>query len=213
MSNPTFIDTNRPSLPHKRRELALQIFIVSLGVFFLAALVGYAIILAKNPARFSNDLFPRIPLLLWVGTALLACGSGSIELALRNVKKQKIDKFQTWIFSAFIFGALFCIFQSMGLIQLFGHHFNNLTPIDQVTGAVQGTYNQSVGPYGMIATLVFVHAAHFLGGLVFLGYVARQSFLGKYDHEYHSGVTLSSLYWRFMDLVWVAMLVVILFVR
>jgi len=49
--------------------------------------------------------------------------------------------------------------------------------------------------------------------MVFLGYVTRQAFRGKYDHERHWAVDHCASYWHFLDVVWACMLITFVIAR
>ncbi|MDQ3331760.1 MAG: cytochrome c oxidase subunit 3, partial [Planctomycetota bacterium] len=58
---------------------------------------------------------------------------------------------------------------------------------------------------GLLFVLILLHALHFVAGMIALTIVTRRGLAGRYDHEYHGGVRLCALYWRFLDVVWIAL--------
>jgi len=64
--------------------------------------------------------------------------------------------------------------------------------------------------FGLIATLIVIHALHVIGGVVPLAVVTRHAHRGRYDHESHGPVTYVAMYWHFLDAVWVVMFAVLL---
>lgn len=56
---------------------------------------------------------------------------------------------------------------------------------------------------GLLFVLVLLHILHFVAGMIGLSIVTVRGLKGRYDHEYHSGVRLCAVYWRFLDVVWV----------
>ena len=63
---------------------------------------------------------------------------------------------------------------------------------------------------GFIFFLVIIHALHLLGGVIPLAVVTRNAHLGAYDHESHGPVKYVTMYWHFLDVVWIAMFAVLL---
>jgi cytochrome c oxidase subunit 3 len=61
--------------------------------------------------------------------------------------------------------------------------------------------------YGMSFTLSFIHALHVFGGMIFLGFVIKNAYLERYDHERHWTVDNCASYWHFLDVVWACMLI------
>ncbi|HEX6985289.1 MAG TPA: cytochrome c oxidase subunit 3 [Planctomycetaceae bacterium] len=58
---------------------------------------------------------------------------------------------------------------------------------------------------GLVFVLILLHALHFIAGMVGLTVVTVRGLAGRYDHEYHGGVRLCAVYWRFLDVVWIAL--------
>ena len=47
------------------------------------------------------------------------------------------------------------------------------------------------------------HGAHVLVGLLFLTLILARSLRGQFDANHHVGVAAATLYWHFVDVVWV----------
>lgn len=58
---------------------------------------------------------------------------------------------------------------------------------------------------GLLFVLILLHALHFVAGMIGLTVVTVRGLAGRYDHEYHGGVRLCAVYWRFLDVVWIAL--------
>jgi cytochrome c oxidase subunit 3 len=52
-------------------------------------------------------------------------------------------------------------------------------------------------------TMTGFHGAHVLGGLVFLGLILWRAMRGQFSAQHHVGVAAATLYWHFVDVVWV----------
>jgi heme/copper-type cytochrome/quinol oxidase subunit 3 len=48
------------------------------------------------------------------------------------------------------------------------------------------------------------HMAHVVGGLLVIATLFLWAVLGKFDAEHHAAVSIGSLYWHFVDVVWLA---------
>ena len=235
----TFAATSRAG--QERKEFALYILIASLGMFFVAAILGYLLI--RLSVR--TELPPvELPPVLWLSTLLAIAGSSLLWRALRSVRRERQSRFRKEILAAFVLGAGFCISQSIGLsIVLDAHmeaqarrqavaavpqeekkpeiivpslHGPVLTPSSERLGQSPrgigsgGTSPRDpaagqVGLDGLLFMLILLHALHFVGGMVALTIVTVRSLAGRYDHEYHGGVKLCAVYWRFLDVVWIAL--------
>jgi heme/copper-type cytochrome/quinol oxidase subunit 3 len=58
---------------------------------------------------------------------------------------------------------------------------------------------------GILFVLILLHALHFVAGMIALTIVTVRGLKGRYDHEYHGGVRMCAFYWRFLDVVWLAL--------
>ena len=63
---------------------------------------------------------------------------------------------------------------------------------------------------GLVFVMVLLHVLHFAGGMIALAIVTWRGLRGRYDHEYHGGLQLCAIYWRFLDVVWIALFVAFL---
>jgi heme/copper-type cytochrome/quinol oxidase subunit 3 len=57
--------------------------------------------------------------------------------------------------------------------------------------------------------LTALHAAHVLGGIIPMGFVTAASFRGIYVRTSHQGLHLLSMYWHFLDIVWLVLFTVL----
>jgi len=62
----------------------------------------------------------------------------------------------------------------------------------------------SSGTYGTTYfTLTGFHGAHVFGGVVMLGVVLYRGMAGQFSPRHHDAVEAASLYWHFVDIVWI----------
>jgi cytochrome c oxidase subunit 3 len=54
-------------------------------------------------------------------------------------------------------------------------------------------------------TLTGFHGAHVLGGAVMLGVVLYRGLAGQFSARHHDAVEATSLYWHFVDVVWIVL--------
>ena len=56
------------------------------------------------------------------------------------------------------------------------------------------------------------HGAHVLGGLVLLLLILYRASMGQFSPQHHVGVAAVTLYWHFVDVVWIFLFVILYFV-
>ncbi len=162
---------------------------LSIGVFFAGCLLAYMVRFVLVP---QEEFSPPIPRLLWLNTGILLLGSHLLWRAWAQVRRERQSRFRFYLAASLLLGGLFCVLQTVGMAQLLSQH--------------QMTAMHKAGGIASVLLLIFVHIAHFLAGYIALWYVTVQAYKGRYDHEYHNGVRLAALYWRFLDVLWLIML-------
>lgn len=172
-------------------EFAVSLFLVSLGVFFLSAMAAVILVAKRLPVP------QRLPDWLWVATALLLASSGTFYAAERAVRQERLRRMRTWMLATVIGGVAFFAVQSLGLWELCVRHLAQERPTQT---------------WILLSLLVGLHALHVIVGLALLGLVAMRAWTGRFDHEYHLGLTLAGRYWHFLAIVWLAVLMVAVFV-
>ncbi len=193
-------------------KMAFYLFLASLGMFFIASLVTYLIIreqafsphvdavpgsiLTQGPKIYQPLVLPAT---FWISTLALVFVSVFLQRACWLVHREKQVDFRRWLIWSFVAAFAFVIIQSVGMYELLSQHFSKLDGSTKV--------------YGMSFTLSFIHALHVVGGIIFLGFVIRQAFRDRYDHERHWAVDHCASYWHFLDVVWACMLITFVVTR
>lgn len=194
----------RPDL--HQAKLVFYLFLASLGMFFVGSMITYLIIRAQA-FRPIADAIPgsiltqgpeiyqslTLPVSFWISSIALVFVSVFLQRACWLVHRERQVGFRNVLLWAMVASLAFVGIQSFGMYDLLSQHFS----------ADDG----STKVYGMSFTLAFIHALHVLGGMVYLGFVIRQAFRDRYDHERHWAVDHCASYWHFLDVVWACMLI------
>jgi cytochrome c oxidase subunit 3/cytochrome o ubiquinol oxidase subunit 3 len=127
-------------------------------------------------------------------TICLLSSSVTIHLAVGALKKAMTRVFGLWWFLTLALGAIFLIGT--------GREWRNLILDDGLTISTNlfGTTYYS---------LVGLHAFHVIVGLIVLGIVMAFTFLGKVRKTHSERADIFSLYWHFVDSVWVVVFAVV----
>lgn len=185
------MNTSKPQLlPVEARTVqGIWLFLASLGIFFVASILLYVVYVYL---RVSGDNSFTQPLTLpWSfvpSTILLVGVSLCLELAYRGARRDQHRLVKNYVLAALAMGIGFMAIQSDGMKRL----------IDGMSAAS----SRSESAYGYTFILVFLHAAHVIGGMVGLWVTARNALRNCYDHERSVGLRFCTLYWHFLDVVW-----------
>ena len=180
--------------PHHRPHPAtvtvgMWLFLASLTMLFGASMLGYALIRARSTSPALHTL--QLPRLLWISTALILAASATLHFALQAVRRERQLELRRHLVMTCLFAGLFLIVQAPALARLLSQH--------------RALLEQGMHLYGLIFFLILLHAMHVIGGVIALAVTTRNAFAGKYDHENHAGMKHATMYWHFLDVVWIVM--------
>lgn len=169
--------------------LGVKLFIASLGMLFAATLAAYLAVRLKA-ADWPPPGMPRLP---WFGllfsTAVLVVSSLWMRGALKAVRAGDRAALVRFLRLTLGCGFLFLICQAVNWWSLIQAHLTAATNLYGFTFFV----------------LTGLHALHVIGGLVVLIVVTGKAARGLYSPSFHPGVSHASLYWHFLDIVWIVM--------
>jgi cytochrome c oxidase subunit 3/cytochrome o ubiquinol oxidase subunit 3 len=128
------------------------------------------------------------------GTVCLLSSSLTIHLAVRSLRNAKVRSFGLWWFITITLGATFLVETAREWQRLIFE--KGLTISTNLFGT---TYYSLVG----------LHAFHVIVGLTFLAIGMIFSLLGLVKPEHSERAEVFSLYWHFVDAVWVVVFTVV----
>lgn len=185
------MSTQPYALPADRRaQQGGLLFLSALLMFFLASILLY--LLYAFVRRNEIETAQPLPISFLLSTGLLLVVSGMLHLATIAVCRENRPRAI----------GLLC-FSLLGAVCFMGAQGYSLWEV-----LVKPDYASSPhrGVYGMVIVLAFLHALHVVGGVIALALVTTRAALGRYDHERNWAVRFATLYWHFLDIVWICML-------
>jgi cytochrome c oxidase subunit III len=180
--------------------LGMLLFLTSEVMFFAGLFAAYFAVRAKapewppiNPETISEATPLGVPFHLEIlplvgpATVLLILSSFTCQFAVWGIRRGDHTAFVRNIAVTFVIGITFLVMQGLDYLAL---------------GAEGLTL--SSGPYGTTYfTLTGFHGAHVFGGVVMLGVVLYRGMVGQFSARHHDAVEAASLYWHFVDVVWI----------
>jgi cytochrome c oxidase subunit 3 len=169
--------------------LGMLLFITSEVMFFSGLFAAYFATRAANtpwpPAVFAHILDPLGPIIF--ATILLIASSFTCQFAVWSIRKGDRTGYIRNIAITFVLGIVFLIMQVFDYGLLFSE------------GMTLGS-----GPFGTTYfTLTGFHGAHVFGGVLMLGVILYRGMAGQFSAKHHDAVEAVSLYWHFVDVVWI----------
>lgn len=175
-----------------RAKLGVIFFIISEVGFFGMLIIAYIALHNATPGgpNAAKDLDVAKT---GFYTFLLLSSSLTIWQAERAEHHGRVGALRTWLGATIVLGAAFLVGQSMEYYDLLVHH---ITP----AGSLFAT---------CFFTLTGFHGCHVLAGLVMLGTVFGLDFHPRFQRLRGNALGSISLYWHFVDVVWIAVFSVV----
>ena len=173
--------------------LGMLLFITSEVMFFAGLFAAYFNVRANaaqwppiNPETTEPFHLAILPL-VGPATVLLILSSFTCQFAVWGIQRGDRTAFIRNIAVTFAIGIVFLIMQAM----------------DYAVLGSEGL-TLSAGTFGTTYfTLTGFHGAHVFGGVIMLGVVLYRGMAGQFSARHHDAVEAVSLYWHFVDVVWI----------
>jgi Heme/copper-type cytochrome/quinol oxidase, subunit 3 len=187
--------TQTVGLSHDRREgisnpvLGMILFIASEVMFFVAWFWAYFSVRANAAQWPPEEFHETLKILPLVGpaTILLILSSFTCQFAVWAIRRDDRTAFIRNMTVTVALGITFLIMQATDYTAL---------------GADGMTL--SSGTFGTTYyTLTGFHGAHVFGGVIMLSVVTYRGMAGQFSSKHHDAVEGASLYWHFVDVVWI----------
>lgn len=147
----------------------------------------------EKPAWNSQtDLFGVTLPLVAINTIALISSSVTMQLAVNAIKRGDRRGLRNWLIPTIVLGVLFLGGQ--------GYEYTRLGFLPD-----NGIFA------GVFFTLTGFHGAHVTGGVIMNSYVLLRRLKGQFTAQRHLAVEAASLYWHFVDVVWIALFISVYF--
>jgi len=169
--------------------LGMLLFITSEVMFFGGLFAAYFSVRANAPQWPPEEFRETLEILPLVGpaTILLIVSSFTCQFAVWAIRRDDRTAFLRNMTVTVILGTIFLLMQAM----------------DYATLGSDGL-TLSSGTFGTTYyTLTGFHGAHVLGGVIMLSVVLYRGMAGQFSARHHDAVEGASLYWHFVDVVWI----------
>jgi cytochrome c oxidase subunit 3 len=138
-----------------------------------------------------------LPGIFSFSTAVILLSSITIQVSLKYFKERQMLRYRVWICVTAVLGKVFIIMQFLGFQQLKSLGLS-------LDGNVAGSF---------IYVIAGAHALHVLGGVVALVIMFIKAFFGS-SRQYSSvPVEVVTIYWHFIDILWIYLFVFFLMMR
>ncbi len=175
--------------PHK---FAMWVAIAAIIMMF-AGLTSAYIVKSEQPG-WENV---KTPTVFWFSTAVIIISSVTIQASLRAFKQRAMRQFRSLFLITLVLGIAFVILQWTGFKYLWHH----------------GVRFEGAGAGQFLYIIFGLHALHVLGGVTALIVIAAQQFFGRMKSYNATPIEVISIYWHFVDVLWLYLLIFFIVIR
>jgi cytochrome c oxidase subunit 3/cytochrome o ubiquinol oxidase subunit 3 len=184
------IFANEDWRPPSRGRVAMFALIVGESAIFTIFVVAYVYYIGRS----AYGPTPRILDVPWFNTVCLLSSSLSIMFAERAIERGRMR----------VFGAWWALTMLLGIIFLAG------TAVEWKRLIFTDGLSIRTNLFGTtFYSLVGLHATHVVVGLFMLSLVLIFTILGRVEQRHSERIQVLSLYWHFVDAVWVVVFIVV----
>jgi cytochrome c oxidase subunit 3 len=202
VGNTTDEQLARELLKEQRKGAAkpmLWIGIASMAMAFAGLSSGYIVSRSALLERESWFVF-ELPSYFYVSTAVILLSSVTMIYALRQAKSGSTARSTQALILTLALGLAFAVLQILGWQEL---HENGVF--------FTGEGSNPAGSW--VYAITFFHLLHMIAGVITLFVTTIKSALGKYVQGNTLGIELTSIFWHFLDIVWIFLFTFLLFIR
>ncbi|MBV8343597.1 MAG: heme-copper oxidase subunit III [Candidatus Eremiobacteraeota bacterium] len=176
------------------RELRLQgflLFLVSDCVLFASFIFAY-LYLRNSGQGWPPPGIQRLDVAFAAWNSVVLFGSGAtMHYALENFKHGNFMRYMWFLLATIVLGA--------GFLGGQAYEYTHLIYGEHVTWWGSGIFGAS------FFTLTGMHGMHVFIGVCYLTVLVLQSAAGVYTRGKFFGITAGTLYWHFVDVIWVVL--------
>jgi cytochrome c oxidase subunit I+III len=158
-------------------------------MILFTAIIGSYLFIRENVPIWPSPLAIHNIRLATFNTLLLFSSGMTAFLALYSIRNGNRNGMVGWLGATFALGFSFLSIKIIEWFQLLSLN----PPFSIVSGLPGSTYYFMTG----------IHAVHIMVGLAFMAFLITKSVKGGFTKSNHDAVTYFTLYWAFVDIVWV----------
>ncbi len=188
------------SLKMQRRRAAkpmLWIGMASMAMAFIGLTSGYIV---SRSALMARNIWMNfeIPSAFYTSTAIIILSSVLMVFVTRMAKKGHVSTLG--IFGVLALGIVFTILQFVG--------WNELTD-----SGVYFTGSESNTSGSWFYVITWFHLLHIVAGIIVLLVTGIKASMGKYSKGDVLGIEMASIFWHFLDALWIYLFLFLSFIR
>ena len=179
----------------KAYKQMLWISMISMTMMFAGLTSAYVVSKARE-----DWVSFELPSAFYISTLFILMSSLSIFLAKKTLFKGDQGKTTSLLALTLLLGIGFVFYQFNGFNQL-------------IEAGLYTTGPQSNVASSFLYVITGAHLLHIFAGIIVLSRVLYRNMTGKYTVKDHLGFSLGSIFWHFVDALWVYLFIFFYFIR
>jgi cytochrome c oxidase subunit 3 len=184
---------------HDVAQLGMWVFLATEVLFFGGLILAYCVYRSGYPAGFADAARHTRIAIGTANTALLLTSSFLVAWAVAAVRLREARLAAVLLWSAAALGLLFLALKG---VEYRGEYDDRLIPGIAFDGS-----RPYAGAIALFFAVYFIatglHAIHVAVGIVALVVIGVRTWQRAYSDRYSVPITVTALYWHFVDLVWI----------
>ncbi len=174
-----------------RGIVGMTCLVIAESAIFIIFVVAYLFYIGKSLTGPTPREVLEIP---WFASVCLISSSVTVHFAVHDLRLSRLTRFTTWLAATVVLGGIFIVATALEWYELI--YYRGLTISTNLFGT---TYYSLVG----------LHASHVIVGLLMLGLTLAFALAGKVSVHHAERLEVVSIYWHFVDAVWIVVFTVV----
>ena len=179
----------------KAKKALLYWSLASMSIFF-GGFCSYYLVMHGN----GNWLTFNLPVLFFVSTALIILSSFTMVWAQRSIKTDNYKAARTGVLLTFLLGLGFCFCQIFAWKALYAQGIVFSGKQSNISGSI-------------LYVITFMHFMHITAGIMALFVTLIKVIKRRYSSENYLGLSLTAIFWHYLDVLWVILFLFLYLIR
>lgn len=179
----------------KAKKALLYWSMASMTIFF-GGFCSYYMVMHGN----GNWLTFNLPAMFFISTAVIVCSSFTMIWAHKAIKKDDYKNAQLGVFITLLLGITFTFCQYLAWKALFASGIVFSGKQSNVSGSI-------------LYVITFMHFLHIIAGLMTLFVSLIKVMKKRYSSENYLGLSLTGIFWHYLDALWVILFLFLYLIR
>jgi cytochrome c oxidase subunit 3 len=190
------VNYSTEKLANEKAKKGLLYWSMASMTIFFGGFCSYYLVMHGN----GNWLTFNLPGLFFLSTALIIASSFTLYWAQQSIKKNNYSATRTGMLLTFFLGLGFCISQILAWKSLYAEGIVFSGRQSNISGSI-------------LYVITFMHFLHLVAGMIAVSVSLAKTTAKRYSSENYLGLSLTAIFWHFLDALWVILFLFLYLIR